>query len=351
MRSAVIAGLLVCLLAGTVVGTPILTVRNPEYDFGSIGIGYMVKHTFILENTGDATLQIFRVRASCGCTTTELETDTLAPGQSIPLEVLVLADHGSIKNVSIYVYSNAPDTSGNPNDDQRDPDITMKVRGDLTAKPDYETAPFELAYDFLVLVDVRDPSAFQTNHLIGAINMPAGSIMSDIQSLPRDAWIVLYDASGEQGSTIAQNLISAGYAHTYYLVGGLAKWVEVQGNDRLLYASPLPASSGSTVVVSGQNFDSGTLKGNLLVLVDTRSAGEFAAGHLAGAINLSLAQVSSLAGRIPAGAKIIVYDGNGTSTAAAAAAFERVGFTNVTGLLGGLNEWIYQYGDRYVLQN
>jgi len=247
MQKGLLIGCLLFAVWGIVaMGTPEITVDQPDYDFGSVGLGYMVKHTFTLRNTGDETLEIVYVRASCGCTTTALLTTSLAPGESVPLEVLVLADHGTTKNVSIYLHTNAPDVYGNANDDRSDYDIKLYVRGAITPQMhEYEIAPFELAYDMMLLIDVRDAAAYAENHIIGAINIPADELASQMASLPRDAMLIVYDLAGEAADAAVQTLMNAGYMSSFYLQGSLGRWVDVQGDRYMVNAAPLPPASGN----------------------------------------------------------------------------------------------------------
>jgi len=350
-------GLLIgCLLLAVwgVVATagPEITVDQPEYNFGTIGLGYMVKHTFVLRNTGDETLEINRIRASCGCTTTELSTNQLAPGASVPLEVLVLADHGTSKNVSIYIYTNAnpPDIRGTPEDDRNDYDIKLIVRGAITPKQDYQIAPFELAYDLMLLVDVRDAVSYAANHLMGAVNIPAEELATRMAGLPRSALLIVYDLTGESANAAVQTLVNAGYRSAYYLSGGLSRWVEVQGDRYMIYATPLPAAGGNVAGgSSGRPYNQGTLNVNFYVLIDLRDADAYAAGHLAGAMNIPSTQLSQWFDRIPDDANVILYDDDGETTIAAYQTLRNAGFTHTGVLLGGLNEWIYQYGTQYVM--
>ena len=351
MRKGLLLGCLLLVIWGVVaMATPELTVDQPEYNFGSIGLGYMVKHTFVLQNTGDETMEVIRVRASCGCTTTELPTKFLAPGESVPLEVLVLADHGTSKNVTIYVYSSAPDIYGTVNDDRDDYDIKLYVRGAITPKQDYEMAPFELAYDAMILLDLRDTVAYEANHMVGAINIPATELLARMTSLPRNELIIVYDLAGEAADAAVQMLANAGYMSAFYLTGGLSRWVEVQGDRYMLYSTPLPAGSGSTSSgSSGRPWSQGQLRSDYYVLIDLRDAAAYAAGHLAGAVNIPPAQLTQWFDRLPQEKRVIVYDDDGTLTAAAYQSLRNAGFSRTFILLGGLNEWIYQYGTQYVM--
>jgi rhodanese-related sulfurtransferase len=353
MRKALLIGCLVLAVwGGVAVASPQITVDQPEYDFGSIGLGYMVKHTFVLQNTGDEVLNIVYVRASCGCTTTDLPASSLAPGESVPLEVLVLADHGTSKNVFIYVHTNAPDSAGNANDDRMDFDIKLVVKGAITPGQEYNMAPFEVANDMMILVDLRDAAAYQANHLMGAINIPANELADRMGSLQKGARIIVYDLAGEAADAAVQTLLNSGYMSSFYLQGGLSRWVAVQGDRFLIYETPLPASGGSiTGGSSGRPYDLGTLRTEFYVLIDLRDAAAYAAGHLSGAMNIPAAQLSQWFDRLPQEKRIIVYDDDGTSATAAYQALDNAGFDRPMILLGGLNEWIYQYGNQYVLSN
>lgn len=351
MRKRLLIGCLLLVGLGIVaMATPRISVSPMEYDFGSIGQGYMVKHTFMLENTGSDVLEIVRVRASCGCTTTDLPTDRLAPGESVPLEVLVLADHGTSKNVSIYVYTNGPDIFGVANDDRTEHDIKLYVKGAITPKQDFELAPFELAYDMMIVVDVRDEAAYTANHLMGAINIPVAELADRMDILPKGAWIIVYDLAGEAADEAVQTLTGAGYMSAFYLQGGLSRWVAVQGDLYFASSAPLPEAGRSVVGgSSGRPWGQGDFRSDYYLLVDVRDAAAYAAGHLAGAVNIPTADLPQWVDRISQTTKIIVYDDDGSTALAAYQVLENAGFTRPYVLLGGLNEWIYQYGDAYVL--
>ena len=76
-------------------------------------------------------------------------------------------------------------------------------------------------------------------------------------------------------------------------------------------------------------------------LIDARTPGEFAQGHLANAVNLdwnggTLQQrLSELDPKKP----VLVYCASGRRSAAAAAFLKEKGFTNVTDMAGGIGAW------------
>ncbi|MGI6460312.1 MAG: DUF1573 domain-containing protein [Candidatus Hydrogenedentales bacterium] len=66
-----------------------LVCDAPVYDFGERDNFTRVTHRFQLRNTGSEPLDINRVLTTCGCTVANLKQRTLAPGESVPLEVEV----------------------------------------------------------------------------------------------------------------------------------------------------------------------------------------------------------------------------------------------------------------------
>jgi rhodanese-related sulfurtransferase len=77
------------------------------------------------------------------------------------------------------------------------------------------------------------------------------------------------------------------------------------------------------------------------LVLDVRDAAEYGAGHILGAKNLPLARIDESAGEFARkkDRPLIVYDDGGERSAKAAAALKRQGYTQVTGLSGGIGAW------------
>jgi rhodanese-related sulfurtransferase len=75
---------------------------------------------------------------------------------------------------------------------------------------------------------------------------------------------------------------------------------------------------------------------NPMTVLDVRTAAEFAAGHVPGAVNIPFQQAGGRADEIPAAKtdEVIVYCGHGPRAWIAAAALRRAGFRNITYLRG-----------------
>ncbi len=80
--------------------------------------------------------------------------------------------------------------------------------------------------DKFVLVDVREESEWQKDHLPGAIHMSKGVIERDIEhKVPDlDAEMVLYCGGGFRSALAADNLQKMGYKNVISMDGGVRGW-------------------------------------------------------------------------------------------------------------------------------
>jgi rhodanese-related sulfurtransferase len=77
----------------------------------------------------------------------------------------------------------------------------------------------------LTIVDVRDRTAFNASHIVGAIAMPLQELVTQARaSLEFIRDIYVYGETEEQTAEAASQLRAAGYQHIAELVGGLTAW-------------------------------------------------------------------------------------------------------------------------------
>lgn len=71
---------------------PEISINERFYDFGVIGAKDVVRHSFLVANTGMAPLNISRAYTTCGCTTAEISSSLIPPGEAA--EVTIILDAG-----------------------------------------------------------------------------------------------------------------------------------------------------------------------------------------------------------------------------------------------------------------
>ena len=82
--------------------------------------------------------------------------------------------------------------------------------------------------DKFLLVDVREESEYQKDHIPGAIHMGKGVIERDIEQKVPDAnaELVLYCGGGFRSALAADNLRKMGYTNVISMDGGIRGWRE-----------------------------------------------------------------------------------------------------------------------------
>lgn len=104
-----VAIILVCFSVTSVLAASKLKVDNPKFDFGEVFQGEKVSHAFEFVNVGDETLNIDRVRSSCGCTAVLVSEKSVRPGEKG--EIRTSFDSTRFRGAvtkTIYLYSNDP---------------------------------------------------------------------------------------------------------------------------------------------------------------------------------------------------------------------------------------------------
>jgi rhodanese-related sulfurtransferase/glyoxylase-like metal-dependent hydrolase (beta-lactamase superfamily II) len=180
------------------------------------------------------------------------------------------------------------------------------------------------------VVDVRDAIDFEGGHLAGAINIGiqgkyatwCGTILNHTQP------IVVIAAEGREEEAVMR-LGRIGFDNVAgYLDGGMAALGDrpdlVAKIDRITavaLAERLAATAPPTVV-------------------DVRTEKEWAAGHLAGSVNIPLHHLRERAGEIDSSRPVVVHCEGGYRSAIAASLLAQAGRSDVLDMVGGFKAWI-----------
>jgi rhodanese-related sulfurtransferase len=220
-RIFVAALLAVGVLAVAVSAAPAVSAESDTYNFGVALAGTLVTHRFVISNIGDQPLQNLRARSACGCTLTTLPVDTLAPGESVGVEVTFdTAEYGG-RSVTkqVYIESNDPVT----------PTLFLYLIGEVRVLPAYNVTITDMQYPFYILIDLRSPAAYAERHIVGAVNLPYEEFAASMLLLPAQGLLIVYDEDGTRGDEVAQMLIRNGYLYAKSLAGGFSMWVTQMG--------------------------------------------------------------------------------------------------------------------------
>lgn len=81
-----------------------------------------------------------------------------------------------------------------------------------------------------------------------------------------------------------------------------------------------------------------------IMVIDARDAGQFAKGHIPGAVNMDWRQVLAQRHTIPKDRMVLIYCNTGSLSAQAGFALRVAGWDNLRILQGGLEEWTAKGG-------
>lgn len=80
----------------------------------------------------------------------------------------------------------------------------------------------------LTIIDVRERSAFQRNHILGALSIPADELAARaLTSIEQNRDVYVYGETDEETLVVADQLRALGFHNVSALTGGVAAWKAV----------------------------------------------------------------------------------------------------------------------------
>ncbi len=174
----------------------------------------------------------------------------------------------------------------------------------------------------VVLVDVRPPKLFRAGHIPGAVNVPAPAFEKFKKNLPADrkTTLVVYGVGGCLSPSVAVGAMAEGFSDVRVYTAGYPDWARREP------------------VLTTPGFVAAAVAGNHLVLLDVRSADEFARGHIRGAVSAPLAAIGAVRAKLPEkkNTPVVVF---GPEREKAAREIISWGYRGVAMLPGSLDDW------------
>ena len=208
----------------------------------------------------------------------------------------------------------------------------------------------------LFLLDTRSPDEWDTGYIAGAEFIWIDEFMSNLEPLPEDldTPIVVYCGSSYRAGIVTVWLRLLGYSNVRNLIGGISAWVAsglpLEGAQEVVEAEPLdleayfndyltnlPANFNAVRVAE---VEEAVASDNAPLLLDVRTVDEYTEGHIEGAINIPLNELTAHLDQLPdLDEEMIVYCGSGHRSAIAMTALNLLGYDNAVSLLGGVRAW------------
>ena len=178
----------------------------------------------------------------------------------------------------------------------------------------------------VMVLDLRRPEAFGGAHIRGAINIGAGQNLSLWAGwlLDSKSRIVLVSEQGDDEES-RRSLVRVGLDNIAgFLKGGFSAWI----NTGLPFER---TTQLSTEEVRDRSKDK--------LVLDVRSDSEWKAGHIEGAMHITLGDLPHEVQKLPKDRSIICVCGSGYRSSIAASRLAKNGFSSVESMDGGMAAW------------
>lgn len=167
----------------------------------------------------------------------------------------------------------------------------------------------------LVLVDLRSPEKVAAGHIPRAVNIPAAILRNAEKQFPEfhGAAIVFYSDKDEESIEALEWTREWEYKNATIFPGGAKAWLAAgkQLNTGTVQTQISYVRKLAEGEVSIKDFNEATKAASHLV-IDARTADEFAKGHFHAAVNIPAEEMAGRAAEIPAGKPVLIHCSTGT---------------------------------------
>jgi len=187
-----------------------------------------------------------------------------------------------------------------------------------------------------VFVDVRDVFAFEKSNIKGAIHLPLELLLQEINSIPVNRPVIVYDETGKKGHQALRTLLGAGFTDITNISGGhtsLQRYARAVGFKNIkIEMLPVESKSIKEEVEKEEPITTEhEVDFNSPIVVDVRSKEEFRTGAYPNAVNIPLDELASRYEELGnnGAREITVYCASGARSAYAQRTLMQIGYENV----------------------
>ncbi len=188
----------------------------------------------------------------------------------------------------------------------------------------------------VVLYDTRPMASYDANHIPGSLTSETFNTMRTGRRI-----ILITDDGAETDTVRALSHTIAPDNTITLLDGGIAAWQAAGRPLVSITTQPDFLTSAKVQFIEPRDLQAilAAPTGQPIVIVDTRRPGNFANGHIAGAINIPITELEFRYREIPAGAHIIIYGATDLSSFQSGALLYDVNIFTAKTIRGGWEAW------------
>jgi len=189
-----------------------------------------------------------------------------------------------------------------------------------------------------VFVDVRDVFAYEKSHVTGTVHLPLELLSLQINSIPVNRPVIVYDETGKKGHQALRTLLGAGFKDVTNISGGhtsLQRQARTIGFKHIkldLLPVELKSVEGETPKVEEKTVTkpSAVSSSTEPLIIDVRTSEEFSGGAYPRAINIPLDELQMRINELVSKSReITLYCASGARSAYGQRVLQQLGFTNV----------------------
>ncbi len=194
-----------------------------------------------------------------------------------------------------------------------------------------------------VFVDVRDVFAFEKSHIEGAIHLPLELLLAQVNKIPANRAILLYDETGKKGHQALRTLTGAGFTDVTNISGGhisLQRFVQAIGFQQInIEILPIVPKTIGEEQTEKEEPETKIAEQQGPLIVDVRTVAEFRTGAYPDAVNIPLDDLMRRRDELGTdlNRELVVYCASGGRSAYAQRQLMQLGYTNVKNG-GGLSQ-------------
>lgn len=251
-----------------------------------------------------------------------------------------IARYTSVKNAQVPQSHDADSTTESPSDESltQDPAIVTQEQQNvipLISAQDMNTKIYSQKDD-LMIIDMRSRDAFAAGHIKGSYHI------DDARLLQAKRTTILVSDNGNEDVLISYYRDLSNSSDVLNLKNGIAGWL--QDGHTLISTNSEPNFVNTSKI---QYLEPRDIDAMLKVqsdtpkptIIDTRRSGNFASGHVTGAINIPYAELEYRTAELPRSTQIIVYGANETASFQSGVLLYDLNFTNTITIKGGFEAW------------